>query len=347
MQFIKISPGHGAYDAGAVAYGRQEKHYNLEFAKRLSAELTKRGYRVLQQRTDDSICCDKNGKPNNSRAWFEAAPIADLGISVHFNAFAPEKATGTETWVFFTDPVGRDLAAKLSAAIANTLGIPNRGAKNGTVYISKACRTIQLEICFFDRTSDMEKYGANIDRLVSAVANTIDAHFGNIYQPEPILQPEPEPVPTPVPNPVPVVTEIKAGDMVTLNGPLYRTSGGAGETKPYSNRKATVTRIISEAVAGYLLDNGNMGWAKKEHLSGGSVVQAPAPSPAPAPSARTRGATVSFKGGYHYANANAALPSGLKRKAGTAQITNIAPGSKHPYHLVGSTVYGLSLIHIC
>lgn len=55
------------------------------------------------------------------------------------------------------------------------------------------------------------------------------------------------------------------------------------------------------------------------------------------------GDIVEFTGNTHYTNSNAA--TGVKCKPGTAKITSIAKGAKHPYHLIkeaggGSTVYG-------
>lgn len=55
------------------------------------------------------------------------------------------------------------------------------------------------------------------------------------------------------------------------------------------------------------------------------------------------GDIVEFTGDTHYTNSNAA--TGVKYKPGTAKITSIAKGAKHPYHLIkeaggGSTVYG-------
>lgn len=56
------------------------------------------------------------------------------------------------------------------------------------------------------------------------------------------------------------------------------------------------------------------------------------------------GDIVEFTGDTHYTNSNAA--TGVKCKPGTAKITSIAKGAKHPYHLIkeaggGSTVYGV------
>lgn len=56
------------------------------------------------------------------------------------------------------------------------------------------------------------------------------------------------------------------------------------------------------------------------------------------------GDVVQFLGGDHYENANAAKPSGGKRSAGKAKVSNISQGAKHAYHLIGqpggSNVYG-------
>lgn len=54
------------------------------------------------------------------------------------------------------------------------------------------------------------------------------------------------------------------------------------------------------------------------------------------------GDMVLFSGGYHYSGSDSDKAVGNIRTAGTAQITNIADGARHPYHLIGdsSNVYG-------
>lgn len=54
------------------------------------------------------------------------------------------------------------------------------------------------------------------------------------------------------------------------------------------------------------------------------------------------GDEVDFSGGTHYVSSTATTPTGGNRTAGKAQITNIAKGAPHPYHLIGtsSNVYG-------
>ena len=57
------------------------------------------------------------------------------------------------------------------------------------------------------------------------------------------------------------------------------------------------------------------------------------------------GDIVNYKGGKHYANANATSPASSNRKAGKAKVTSKYNSGKHPYHLVAvsggsSNVYG-------
>ena len=70
------------------------------------------------------------------------------------------------------------------------------------------------------------------------------------------------------------------------------------------------------------------------------------PSPAPGSNSGADyaiGDIVTFTGTKHYASSGAAASTGCK--AGTAKVTQVAKGAKHPYHLIretggGSTVYG-------
>lgn len=47
------------------------------------------------------------------------------------------------------------------------------------------------------------------------------------------------------------------------------------------------------------------------------------------------GDTVTFEGGDHYYSSDASSPRGGTRTSGKAQITQIAKGAAHPYHLIG------------
>ena len=53
------------------------------------------------------------------------------------------------------------------------------------------------------------------------------------------------------------------------------------------------------------------------------------------------GAEVYFNGGNQYISSVSSSPTGGKRKAGPAKITAVAPGAKHPVHLVGGAYNSL------
>lgn len=80
-----------------------------------------------------------------------------------------------------------------------------------------------------------------------------------------------------------------------------------------------------------------------------SIVAQPEPSKSAAaspvkvqPQSFKKGDIVKFTGGSHYASSDAVNSTGGTRTAGTANVTNTAPGAKHPYHLIGviSNVWG-------
>lgn len=99
------------------------------------------------------------------------ASAKDINVAYHLNAFN-KTATGAEVWYWLGDPVGYAIAKKLSAAIANALGIVDRGPKATTnLYVIAQTKgvTILPEICFIDNKSDMQKYQANKAKLFKAM----------------------------------------------------------------------------------------------------------------------------------------------------------------------------------
>lgn len=99
------------------------------------------------------------------------ASAKDINVAYHLNAFN-KTATGAEVWYWLGDPVGYAIAKKLSAAIANALGIVDRGPKATTnLYVIAQTKgvTILPEICFIDNKSDMKKYQANKAKLFKAM----------------------------------------------------------------------------------------------------------------------------------------------------------------------------------
>lgn len=95
----------------------------------------------------------------------------DVNVSIHFNAFN-RTATGAEVWYYLGDNVGYQIAKKLSATIAKTLGIPDRGAKATTnlyVISRSVAHTVLIEVAFIDNASDMKKYMAKKSDVLKAM----------------------------------------------------------------------------------------------------------------------------------------------------------------------------------
>lgn len=114
---VLLSAGHSNLDPGAIAQGRREADIAVEFRNLVSFYLTR--YDV-EHETD--------GKGTENYPLGEAvkrARLHNVAVEFHCNA-GPISATGAEA---LSDADDARLAAKLSRAVAEGLGIRDRGAK--------------------------------------------------------------------------------------------------------------------------------------------------------------------------------------------------------------------------
>lgn len=99
----------------------------------------------------------------------------ELAQSQHMNAFN-KIARGVEIWHYLGDSRGKALAEKASAAIAEALGIPNRGAKATTdlYVVSNTNATCLLnEWIFIDNKADYDAWVKNKEKAVVAALKAI------------------------------------------------------------------------------------------------------------------------------------------------------------------------------
>lgn len=104
----------------------------------------------------------------------------DFNITIHFNAFN-KSATGAEVWYYAGDNTAKAVAEKMSKAMADTLGIPNRGAKPTTnlyVVSQSIGHTLLLEVCFIDNASDAKKWASKKDQVATALINVMNSYPG-------------------------------------------------------------------------------------------------------------------------------------------------------------------------
>ena len=158
---ILLSAGHGGTDSGSIGADKgKEKDRTINLANKVASYLKNAGHSVTV-----------NTEKTSSGAWrFKNRSGYDFALSIHFNAF-DGTATGTECWYKST----QKKAGELSKAVANVLGIKNRGAKaTTTLYMMNIGFDNLIEVCFHDNSSDLNKYNANIDKVAKAIADTIN-----------------------------------------------------------------------------------------------------------------------------------------------------------------------------
>lgn len=124
MYKITIDPGHGGRDrANRGPTGYIEADGTLKIALLLEAELVKTGtFNIQLTRREDKYLT------LTERAKMAVLNKSHLFISQHTNA-SNTKVSGTEVYYSVGLPQDRQLAERLSSAVALALGIPNRGAK--------------------------------------------------------------------------------------------------------------------------------------------------------------------------------------------------------------------------
>lgn len=102
-KLIVLDPGHGGTDPGKqnLRLKLDEKDMTLDVALRLKKLLELRGYRVVMTRTTDTRFSNSPNVDLPLRAEVANKTVADLFLSIHFNAVDrdPQRVSGVETYV--------------------------------------------------------------------------------------------------------------------------------------------------------------------------------------------------------------------------------------------------------
>ncbi|HEY3434250.1 MAG TPA: N-acetylmuramoyl-L-alanine amidase [Solirubrobacterales bacterium] len=154
MKSIFVSAGHSNTAPGAVAHGRREADIAVEFRNIVAFYL---------QRAGIPHELDGTGTVNLPLAKAAAAARKHpIGVEFHCNAATAASATGTEC---LCGPKDTALAAAISAGIAATLGIRNRGAKPENAGQHHRLAFVQaggiiVELFFLTNAGDLAAYDA-------------------------------------------------------------------------------------------------------------------------------------------------------------------------------------------
>lgn len=188
MSAVKITSshaGHGGTDPGAV-WGKYGEHI-------IASQINKKWLSI----TGGVDCSVENSTSINDNLAKISAKVnavsksgSNINISHHLNA-SGGVGTGTEVWYWEGDAVSKAYAAAISKAIANALGIPDRGAKatnNFYVHRNTTGRMLLIEWCFIDRKGDVESLLKNMDKAVVAATAALGY---NAKAPAPTKEPTP------------------------------------------------------------------------------------------------------------------------------------------------------------
>lgn len=163
-----VHGGHGGkndFDPGAVsAYGRE-----VDMAREISQLILNRTGAV---NTSDSVGTTVNQNlANIAQNINRVANDSDWNLSIHMNSATPS-ATGVEVFAFGGDPAGMAKASQISKAIANVLGIPDRGAKDGSgLYVIRNTKghTLLIEVGFVSNANDVAQIRAKKEQVADAI----------------------------------------------------------------------------------------------------------------------------------------------------------------------------------
>lgn len=172
---IYIDAGHGGDSIGAAYKGRIEQDDTLRLALAVKELLlTQKGVEVKLSRatsTNPSI----NVRATEANVWG-----ADYFISLHRNAFSPNKATGAEVWVYSKVSTQGDTykaAENILNKVCKATGYKNRGVKRGAAaYADYGVNSLTnmssclFECGFIDSDADNEIFDSKFAAMVKAFA---------------------------------------------------------------------------------------------------------------------------------------------------------------------------------
>ncbi|EMG27088.1 phagelysin [Listeria fleischmannii 1991] len=169
FQRFTSNAGHSYHTDGAQGNGYSEHaeamKYNNEFIKQMKQV----GYTVTNTTSEakgqQAILSEQAHKAN------EVDRTGRLDVSFHFNS-ASASATGVEV-LYYDQEV---LASQVSQAIANALGIRNRGAKEnkGLYFLANTnAPAILIEVAFISNAGDMKQATSKRVQAVAAIVKAL------------------------------------------------------------------------------------------------------------------------------------------------------------------------------
>lgn len=170
MKPIVITAGHSNKDPGATNGVVTEAHIVTDFRNMVAHYLR-----------EASVNFATDGTGNDNWPLAEAMKLArfsSVAVEFHCNSFSNPSATGVET---LSSEANKAVGAELCAAVANELGIANRGAKGEGSGQHSRLGFVQaggliLELFFISNPDDLRRYLDKKWFVARAVARVLVSH---------------------------------------------------------------------------------------------------------------------------------------------------------------------------
>lgn len=187
---ILIDPGHGGQDPGAIGWtGLREKDVVLDIALRLRDLLEKQGAEVILSREDDTFISLID------RACLAERTGAEVFVSIHVNSSVNKEANGTETYYYYADPKGQELATLIQREMLTTLELSNRAPRPNRDFVVLKENTVPAvltEVAFISNRAEEKLLGqpAFRQKAAEAIFRGLVAYFaGPTWQYRELLAP--------------------------------------------------------------------------------------------------------------------------------------------------------------
>ena len=169
---VYIDAGHGqdssgigwGWDPGATAGGYVEANQTQQLADKVA--------NVLRNQYGLDVYVNKSGYYKLRQTQ---ASMLDCGVlvSIHFNAGG---GTGTESYIHSQNAAwgSTTLQNSVHSNLVSSLGLRDRGkGRMQLAVVSGKLPAVLLEICFIDKSSDMQTYTSKIDNVAAGIAKGI------------------------------------------------------------------------------------------------------------------------------------------------------------------------------
>lgn len=161
--------GHNRFVPGAQANGYREEVETRRVVKRIAEICNENG--INYAITTDEVGRTQRENLNNICANCNSHTKNRVDVAIHFNQAFSEQG-GVEVWYYDQ----RELASKVSSAVANALGIRDRGAKEGkglAVLNGTNAPAILIEVAFLGHAGNMQAYENNFEPMCRAIVGSV------------------------------------------------------------------------------------------------------------------------------------------------------------------------------